>query len=504
MQVEKRSSSKFNSSGPYLADITNNLDPTYMGIIEVSLRKNQAIPSDLQSLTHPVRYLSPFYGVTSIKFEGNNSSDFNDVQKSYGMWMVPPDIGTSVLVIFIEGDPNQGFWIGCVPDEFQNHMVPGVASSLNSSMTPEQIRKYGTTNVPVAEIHRGSQTLNTLKDPARIPKAVHPFADRLLAQGLLLDTVRGVTSSSSRRETPSLVFGISTPGPTDPNGKKGKLGYQGNRQFPISRLGGSTFVMDDGDVDGENELVRIRTRTGHQILLHNSQDLIYIANSKGTAWVEMTSDGKIDIYAKDSVSIRTEADFNFRADRDINLEALRNLNLSVGNSININVENEFTLIANKDGKLSFANLGVITSGDTMFKTTGNMHLKVLDTYYQTTTNNNNIVAGKNNNFSANGNTNIATVGSHIETAKQIHMNGPTAEQAKTADSPTDPVRLKIYKLPNRDKTVGWSNGKFYVTDDLLSIMQRAPTHEPWPQHENFDKEKYSTANTDILTGSANL
>ena len=266
MKIEQRTGSRFNSPGPYLAEIANNLDPTRMGVLEVVLRKSQAIPDDLQSLTHPVRYLTPFYGVTSIKFEGNNSSDFNDVQKSYGMWMVPPDVGTTVLVIFIEGDPNQGYWIGCVPDEFQNNMVPGLAASLSSNMTQEQIRKYGTTNIPVAEIHRGSQTLNVIKDPSRIPKAVHPFADRLLAQGLLLDTVRGITSSSSRRETPSRVFGISTPGPVDPDGKKGKLGFTGNRQFPISRLGGTTFVMDDGDLDGENELVRIRTRTGHQTL----------------------------------------------------------------------------------------------------------------------------------------------------------------------------------------------------------------------------------------------
>ncbi|MFM6199336.1 MAG: hypothetical protein ACKPE1_09375, partial [Dolichospermum sp.] len=66
-----------------------------------------------------------------------------------------------------------------------------------------------------------------------------------------------------------------------------------------------SFVMDDGDKDGQNELVRIRTRTGHQILLHNSADLIYIANAKGTAWVELTSNGKIDIFAQDSVSIHT-------------------------------------------------------------------------------------------------------------------------------------------------------------------------------------------------------
>jgi hypothetical protein len=87
-----------------------------------------------------------------------------------------------------------------------------------------------------------------------------------------------------------------------------------------------------GETDGnptlpQNELVRIKTRTGHQILLHNTEDLIYISNARGTAWIELTSDGKIDIHANDSISIHTEADLNFVAERDINLEAGRNVNV---------------------------------------------------------------------------------------------------------------------------------------------------------------------------------
>jgi len=286
MTIKQRVKGKLGSPGPYIAEITNHLDPTYMGGVEVALVLGVPTPITSQTETYTVKYLNPFYGVTSVRHEGNDSNNFNDVQKSYGMWMVPPDIGTRVMVIFVDGDTEQGYWFGCIQDEYQNHMVPGIAASKQSSITAEQERKYGTSYLPVAEFHTKSQTLSTGKKPAYISKPVHPFADRLLAQGLLLDTVRGVTSSSARRETPSAVFGISTPGPLDPNGKKGKIGYEGNRQEPVSRLGGSTFVMDDGDINGQNELVRLRTRTGHQILMHNSQDLIYIANSKGTAWIE--------------------------------------------------------------------------------------------------------------------------------------------------------------------------------------------------------------------------
>ena len=71
----------------------------------------------------------------------------------------------------------------------------------------------------------------------------------------------------------------------------------------------------------------MRTRTGHQILLHNTEDLIYIGNSRGTAWIELTSDGKIDIFAEDSISMHTKNDFNLTADRNFTIEAGANLSL---------------------------------------------------------------------------------------------------------------------------------------------------------------------------------
>lgn len=491
--IEFRGKARLPSSGPFLAEITNHLDPSHMGSIEVALTKGIPGSVALQSTTYPVRYLSPFYGVTSIRFEGNNSSDFNDVQKSYGMWMVPPDVGTRVLVIFIDGDPNQGYWIGCVPDEYQNHMVPGIAASKQSALTADQQLKYSTSYLPVAEIHKKSQTLNAGPNVDKINKAVHPFADRLLSQGLLLDTVRGVTSSSARREVPSTVFGISTPGPLDTSAgaKKGKIGYEGNRQVPVSRLGGSTFVMDDGDVDGQNELVRIRTRTGHQILMHNSQDLIYIANSKGTAWIELTSNGKMDIYCEDSVSIHTEADFNLRADRDFNLEAGRNFN--------INATNDFNVRVGKNGNLLFGGTADLSvASDLKLKVGADAHLTAVSVY-QSASSNFNITAATNF-FSASGNTNISSGGNILESASEIHMNGPLAAAATSAKAATD-LNLPIYSLPSTSKSAGWSSGNFYKTNDIQSIMQRVPMHEPWPHHENTNPSLYTAVGTDAVIGA---
>lgn len=428
-------SAEFNS-GPYLARVIENFDSKYMGTLRVQLLRDVGNIPESEGSLFPVRYLSPFYGVTSLDHNGKNNT-FNDTQKSYGMWMVPPDVGVIVVVIFIDGDPKQGYWLGCVQDEFMNFMVPGLAATEINTQTPPSKK-------PVAEYNKKINT-NEQTDTTLIKKPIHPLAAILESQGLIEDEFRGITTSSARRESPSNVFGISTPGPIDrtPNAPKGNIGTKENRVTGafVSRLGGTTFVMDDGDDNflrkgkpGEtppqyasvendekggdvsiphNELVRIRTRTGHQILLHNSEDLIYIGNARGTTWIELTSNGKIDIYAKDSVSIHTENDLNVTADRDINLTAGRNINLNAGTNFNATAGTNYEIKAGSDGKLTVG-----------------------------------------------GNSNIKAGGNHIETASKIHHNGPSASEAKQAPK-----------------------------------ANRIPQHEPWSGHENLNPKSFTPDKT---------
>jgi predicted chitinase len=491
--------SSYINSGPYLAKVVNHLDPTYMGGLEVTILK--AIPGirETQSANVIVKYCSPFFGQTASRFEGNDSANFNDVQKSYGFWMVPPDIGATVMVMFIEGDITQGYWFGCVPDIYQNQMTPGLAASQFSAVGPADEAKYGTRLLPVAEYHKKSRGME-IPTPDTFTKPVHPFADRLVQQGLLLDTIRGVTSSSARREVPSMVFGISTPGPVDTSvgAPRKNIGFSDSDQvrIPVSRLGGTQFVMDDGDKDGQNELVRIRTRTGHQILLHNSSDLIYISNSKGSAWVELTSNGKIDIYAEDSVSIHTENDFNFRAGRDVNIEAGRNVNISAGGGMELNSVDRFYLVCDGNGKILVggdmnlavgADLREEAGGNASFVGSANVFIATGGTMNQTASGDWKVGAGTSN----------ITSGEHRETAGRIEMNGPSALIPGNRPAIEVPQKLVRFNLPNRSATAGWSNGNFYRSGSISSIMQRVPTHEPWDQHENINPAQFSAANTNV-------
>jgi uncharacterized protein (DUF2345 family) len=346
------------SPGPYEAIIVNHLDRTYTGTLEVELVKYDSagnFPRRSGQLIQ-ARYLSPFYGVTPA--QGLTANDgYERTQKSYGFWAIPPDVGTRVLVIFVEGNISNAYWIGCVQDRFMNFMVPdGRPCTRNTTQaTPSELANL---KLPVGEYNKNFENGDAV-NPAYFPRPYNKdFTAILEVQGTLIDEARGTTTTSAVREIPSMVFGMSTPGPLDKRNTHPTAEYgpeQSLIELPFNRLGGSSFVMDDGDdkfvrathasdgppiyinkEDGEeggdetipqNELIRFRTRTGHQIVMHNSEDFIYIANSRGTAWIELTSDGKIDIYAQDSISLFTENDFNVHAMRDINMEAGRNINM---------------------------------------------------------------------------------------------------------------------------------------------------------------------------------
>lgn len=533
--------------GPYLAKVVNHLDTTYMGSLEVQLMHetgNTAQESEL----HQVRYMSPFYGVTA-NFHLLSDDSYDSTQKSYGMWMVPPDIGTTVIVIFIDGDSKRGFWIGCVQDEGMNFMVPGLAATQKviEDVDPDKADRFG--RVPVAEYNKKASSVD---DPnvTNTLKPRHPLADALESQGLLLDDIRGITSSSARREVPSMVFGISTPGPRDkrPSAPTGEIGRSGATvpNAYTSRLGGTTFVMDDGDdrflrkstatlgppeyasldaeeTDGKatiphNELVRIRTRTGHQILLHNSEDLIYITNSRGTAWIELSSDGKIDIFAQDSISIKTDNDLNLYSGRDINIEAKRNFNVKVHEEMHTHVLKDHILIVDENQKIHVKKdvdktydqkythhvkqdvnklydqnylQHVLANVDKVFD--GSLKTKIGAAEDRSVANAVTISSGDGYTITAGAAFQVKASGTNID-GGQIHLNsgnfgGATAAAATDASEAALPQRLKLHKL-------SIETGEYNEEKLSPTIMRRVVTTEPYVYHENLDPVKVRSDQTD--------
>lgn len=417
---------------PYIGIVKNNLDPTRSGRLQVWIPDLGGV-EDEQSNWRTVSYSSPYMGYTTKQQKSTDPVDYNNtfesVSHSYGMWMVPPDIGVHVIVLFIAGDPLRGYWISCVNPHLSHHMIPGLASSTNTTAG-------GT--APVVEFNENVTDFVTNPAFYNLPKPVHKIqAEILKVQGLSADNVRGTTSSSSQRETPSNVFGISTPGrplndPADDLNYIKKLNSDTlpEEYFKVTgRKGGHTFVMDDGAVLGTDQLVRLRTAKGHQLLMHDSANTLYIAHADGSSWVELTKGGEINIYAQNGFSVRTEGTMNLHSDTDININAVNDVNIKAGNKIAMESARTTVLAGS---------LGVETGNDTEFKVGGRFN---------------------------------------VETGSSLSLKVATKYALEAASI-----------LNNSGGTVGVGQIKaFKITDTALNtIVTVAPTHEPFKRTDSAE------------------
>jgi uncharacterized protein (DUF2345 family) len=339
-----------NDPGPYIGTVKVTVDPLKMGRLGVNIPALSLTTNPTASQIIWCQYLSPFYGAKSIKAVSEiNPYLYKETQHSYGMWAVPPDVDTDVLVMFAKGEQSNAsaFWIGCVQKPLVNQQVPGNGATANTSKAAEatefsetsKLQTYGTEFLPAGEknqrLYAPGEVLQNI-DKWKYP-VNDVLADQLEKQGLVQDTVRGTTSSSARRESPSRVFGINTPGRIRSDSRELNIGLD-NSKVKTDRDPGHSFVMDDGAADGTNQLTRLRTASGHQLLMHDTEGVVYIANGSGKAFIEMNADGKVSIYATDGISMRTEGDFNLHSDRNIQLHAKKKIKFTAEEDVVLNAE----------------------------------------------------------------------------------------------------------------------------------------------------------------------
>lgn len=458
--------------GPHLAIIKNNADPARAGRLAVWVPDIGGDEEDVDKW-YVVRYASPFFGST-LGGAGDDPKSFATSQQTYGFWAVPPDLGNLVLIIFVQGDPTRGFWFACVPNLPTQHMVPGLARPSGNTTIASGFQGGGTgrttykvtadpifgadritseSYLPTAELV--SQNSKTDLDPNfyDLPRVVHTWqANIVIEQGLDKDPVRGTVTSSSQRETPSQVVGLSSPGRTSPDTtdypnldeqlKNGTLPIAVVQTFP-NRKGGHSLVMDDGDVYGQNRLMRLRSSGGHQILMHDTEDLMYISNSKGTTWVELTPDGSVNIFSASNVSLRAQQDINFHADNNINFHSGNTIKMFAGKYF-LNQTESYQLTAEQNYSLNAGNVGIKSGTSILME---------------------GISAG------------IKTSADLVLKGRKIYLNTSTPE------SPLTNLSLEFYKQANvaynNDLKLWRESTTPNPVPTFESIAPFTPTHEPW-------------------------
>ena len=289
--------------GPFVGIVKSNIDPMRSGRLQVWIPEMGGDPDD-SSAWRTVTYASPFFGVTSPPTGEERrppGQNFATNPHSYGFWMVPPDLGVKVICTFIMGDPYRGFWFACVPEWPNMHMVPAIAGP----------------NGPVVEYNEQENEAANIPDFYKRQSTAHDVVGRQLnKQGLGNDKQRGKITSTSFRESPSNVFGFSTPGRplTKPSPKPNDSEDQEDPVYQSSvtgRDGGHSLVMDDGDEQGNNRLLRIRSGTGNQIMMNDNCGFIHIITASGRAWLELDQAGNINMYAKGQFNVKADGPMQF-------------------------------------------------------------------------------------------------------------------------------------------------------------------------------------------------
>jgi hypothetical protein len=273
---------RIRTNGIYVGVVKGNSDPQRMGRLAVYIAEFGGDPAD-PTTWFTVGYASPFAGATNLDenvADGQGKEEMSGTQKSYGWWGVPPDINNQVLVCFVNGDTARGYWFGCLYQQFMNHMVP--ALGINRSTKPD----INSENLPPVCEYNRKDTAQNVWDPAR--PVFEPLHEGLRQQGLYTDPERGPATTGARRESPSKVVGFISPR-------------------------GNSIHIDDLE---ENEFIRLRTRGGVQILIHETTGYIYFISKKGDSWMEISDEG-IDMYTKRSINMRAEENINMHADVNI-------------------------------------------------------------------------------------------------------------------------------------------------------------------------------------------
>jgi len=400
-----------------------------------------------------VSFCTPFY--SRVENTGLGTDDIS-VKNTAGVVFPSPDIGTKVLCFFPEGR-NDGYWFACIPDDFMLQSLPessyknktgNVKLDPNISRDPEL--------APGLDFNdRRADTYkidNWIKEERALDKTTAGF---LKAQGIDRDRARGPSTSSYMRETPSEVFGITTKGrkvnkskqdikdtsipkellsgkkPADMETLLGKVG----------RKKGHTFVMDDGDLEGVDQLIRLRTSTGHQILMNDTEGFVYVINSSGTGWVELNNNGTIDVYGQDSINIRSK-NIQFHADQSFKVHAKSQIQLVSEGSIHLEGSRSAAVMSEKGKTQVFGGGGLdLRSGSAL-----NLQGSII-------------------NMKGSGHVNIK--------GSCIALQGPASGASKP-----NAIPLQTKKDTRPDVKGFWNSGT-----PLKTTVDRAPTHEPFVDHK---------------------
>jgi hypothetical protein len=168
----------------------------------------------------------------------------------------------------------------------------------------------------------------------------------------------------------------------------------------------------------------------------------YITHANGQTWIELGQEGTVDVFATNSVNVRTQGTINLHADEDINMYAGKQINLKSVEGTSIQSDGDLNVACKKTLTLfATTQIGV--------KSNGALALK-----------------GKLASLEATGPLSLKGL--------PVNLNGAPGLPIATPRG--------ITKTLMPDSEFNTSAGWTVKATGLESIVTRAPTHEPYPYH----------------------
>lgn len=333
-----------------IGTVVDTNDPQQEGRIRVQVPAYGDRPyADTQDLPWAIM-ASPYMGMVSADdaSRGPTTDANTNGQVAYGFWNTPK-VGAAVLITCINGDPMVRVCLGCIPIQTTSHTMPGGRYLYNT----DQLESQGEPEGPLSSAEASIQPLYDNQTAAfgsrqdnyeyRTRGAEHQLMG-------LTNQIVNLYQNDIDTTVPDDMDVEFTEG--DGNVITSTQGYRATRvdgtgikDSNVSAWVSSAFHAISMDDSADNCRVRIRTSSGAQIILDDTNERIYINTAKGNNWIELDEDGSINVYGA-RISYFAEEDINFTAGKTIRMFANGGIHLVSSDVLYIQTESDISIASN--------------------------------------------------------------------------------------------------------------------------------------------------------------
>lgn len=431
--------------------IVDNDDPQQNGRVRVCCPTlgDDPNPKSMNVQNIPwARMGSPLGGTMTQGYRGVDAKV--EGETGYGFSGVPK-VGTDVVVAVLDDNPGMRVVIACLQHQSGGTAMPHGRFQSSGSFPDGPLALDGTQIQPLYDNYT-----QMFSGPYASGRQSFEWMSR--GTDYTFGGFRGEAKNGRQTEDDSEDVTI-----TEPDGRT----IQYTQGYGADRVGDQASVANNGtrkydpqvyswtspgfhgismDDRVENCRMRFRTTTGHQIVLDDTNERIYISTFKGKNWLEMDAAGNVDLHSDTRISIHAAKDLNLTSDQTIRLSA---------RDVHIRAQNELRTF-------SFADTHVIANGNirvaavqSMMVETGTVFSVLATGDAKITAANVHVLAESTTYISGSSSVELTASGNILGTAGQCLWNsGPAASPADSASA-------------SAAKTAYHTN--------------RIPMHEPWPR-----------------------